>query len=711
MRYFKMNQEDRQAMMTEIEQLRHQNTVLKTKHHQSLLYIRDKVNQLLGVVGTIPLKPEELDDNTLLELDPIGIVSDAFAQIIDHLRVTNLRLRETHDELQAIFDSASVGIVLIDPNFRILTYNSQAAKQIFRGIDSVGKSCDEGLCHQFCLTDHCLVSQVKASGRRCTSNSIVLKNHQYDVVATPILDNNGDVSRIVTVFTDITERIRSEAALRESEKRLRNLFENTTNLILIVSTNGQIQYVNQTCCNTLRYEQEELYALAIQDIIAPQEKYTIRRQLRMILKSKGQEHHVSTVLQINDGSLVEVEGSIGCQMVDGKPVAFRAILRNVTIQHRMELEMSRTQKLESVGILAGGIAHDFNNLLAAILSNITLARFDLPAENKVNKRLLEGEKAVVRAQHLTQQLLTFSKGGMPVVQDVSIVRLLHDSVRFSLSGSNVESIFSIPGNLWQVKADPGQIDQVIQNLVINSDQAMPDGGKIQISCQNVTISEADRVPLAAGIYVCITIADQGQGISPDMQQKIFDPYFTTKKHGIGLGLFTSYAIVQKHQGHITVQSEMGVGTTFQVYLPAVCQQVDTGKPPEETPVSGSGKILVMDDEEMIRETTAELLNFLGYQVDTAIDGEEAVSLYRQAMDSGDPYQVVIMDLTVPGGMGGVDTMAALQKLDPEVNGISTSGYSDDPVMANYTDYGFKAVLPKPCKINVMAQTIQSLLTR
>ncbi|MBN2332949.1 MAG: PAS domain S-box protein [Deltaproteobacteria bacterium] len=706
-----MNQEDRQAMMTEIEQLRHQNAVLKTKHHQSLLYIRDKVNQLLGVVGTIPLKPEELDDDTLIELDPIGIVSDAFTQILDHLRVTNDKLQETHDELQAIFDSASVGIVLVDAQYRILTYNSQAAKQLFQGQgDVIGQTCYDAICHHPCEPDSCLISRATSSGSRCSRKNLSLQNHQYDLVATPILDNNGNVSCVVTVFTDITERLRSEAALRESEERLRNLFENTTNLILIVSFDGQIQYVNQACCNALRYGQDELYALAIQDIIAPQEKYTARRQFRAILNGSGQDH-ISTVMQTKDGALVEVEGSASCQMADGKPVAFRAILRDVTIQRRLELEMSRTQKLESVGILAGGIAHDFNNLLAGILSNITLARFDLPADNKANGRLLETEKAVVRAQHLTQQLLTFSKGGMPVVQDVTIARLLHDSVRFSLSGSNVESVFSIPDNLWQVKADPGQIDQVIQNLVINSDQAMPDGGQIKVSCQNITISEDDPVPLAAGSYVCISIADQGQGIPRDIQQKIFDPYFTTKEQGIGLGLSTSHAIIHKHQGHITVQSDMGAGATFQVYLPAVCRQTQSPVDPlEETFISGSGRILVMDDEEMIRKTTAELLNFLGYNVDTAADGEETVTLYRQAMATGDPYQVVIMDLTVPGGMGGVETMAALHKLDPEVNGISTSGYCDDPVMANYADYGFKAVLPKPCKINLMAQTIQSLLT-
>ena len=709
MHYFKMSQEDRQALMTEIDQLRHQNAVLKTKHHQSLFYIRNKVNQLLSVVGTIPLKPEELDDNTLLELDPIGIVSDAFIQILDHLRVTNGKLQETHDEIQAIFDSASVGIVLVDTHFRILIYNNQAARQIFQGLGDVnGKTCHEAICRHPCLPDSCLISQAISSGSKCSKKSMSLQERQYDAVATPIHDNNGNVNRVVTVFSDITERLRSEAALRESEKRLRNLFENTTNLILIVNADGQIEYVNQACCNTLRYEQEELYALAIQDIIAPQEQDAARCQLSAILNGNGQDF-INTVLQTKDGVLVEVEGSTNCQMTDDKPVAFRAILRDVTIKHRLEQEMGRIQKLESVGILAGGIAHDFNNLLTGILSNITLARFDLPANNKANGRLLETEKAVLRAQSLTQQLLTFSKGGMPVVQDVTITSLLHDSVQFSLSGSNVKSVFSIPNDLWQVKADPGQLDQVIQNLVINSDQAMPKGGEIQVTCKNMTVSWDDPLSLAAGSYVCITIVDQGQGIPSNIQQKIFDPYFTTKEDGIGLGLSTSHAIIQKHQGHITVQSEVGFGTTFQVYLPAVCRQAEPSETHEETFASGSARILVMDDEEMIRKTTAELLTFSGYEVEIAADGEEAVTLYRQAMAAGAPYQVVIMDLTVPAGMGGVDTMAALQQLDPKVNGISTSGYYNDPVMANYADYGFKAVLPKPCKISAMVKTIQSLL--
>jgi len=370
---------------------------------------------------------------------------------------------------------------------------------------------------------------------------------------------------------------------------------------------------------------------------------------------------------------------------------------DVTEKKRNEEEIVKSKKIESLGILAGGIAHDFNNLLTGILGNISMAQHYLPPDHKAFERLEAAARASKRSQDLTQQLLTFSKGGVPIKKAASIAELIRDSVGFVLRGSKVNSDLSIPKDLWNAVIDPGQIGQVLNNLFINALQAMPKGGTISVRAENCLIGEASVIPLKAGKYVRILIEDQGIGISPENIQKIFDPYFTTKKTGSGLGLATAYSIIKKHDGLITVSSAVGVGTVFHIYLPA--------KPGSLTPlelsrsrkpdVSSKGRILVMDDEELIRDLAAEMLTDLGYEVSTVKDGAAAIAAYQEAGQSGDPFDVVIMDLTIPGGMGGKEALERMREIDPNVRAIVSSGYSNDPVMADYRKHGFVGVLAKP----------------
>jgi PAS domain S-box-containing protein len=369
--------------------------------------------------------------------------------------------------------------------------------------------------------------------------------------------------------------------------------------------------------------------------------------------------------------------------------------RNITDRKKLEEERLKSQKLESIGVLAGGIAHDFNNLLTSVIGNIYLAKTLAEPGGKQARRLEEAEKASKRAGDLTQQLLTFSRGGEPVMRSASIEQLLRDSVSFVLRGSNVRCEFSIPVDIWPVQVDCGQIKQVINNLIMNADQAMPDGGIITVLVENTVLGEAGPIPLSPGRYVQVSIQDRGAGIPESDLCRIFDPYYTTKAKGSGLGLSTVFSILRKHGGAITVDSRYGDGATFHFYLPA--SEDEPSEPHRETVTYSSkkGKILVMDDEAIIREVAGEILIHLGYRAEFCGDGVEAIEKYVAAGEAGEKYDVVLMDLTIPGGMGGKETMKRLLEIDPDAKGIVSSGYSNDSILANYDQYGFRGVIQKP----------------
>jgi PAS domain S-box-containing protein len=389
---------------------------------------------------------------------------------------------------------------------------------------------------------------------------------------------------------------------------------------------------------------------------------------------------------------------------------------NASLQHeiaerqRLEDELLKTRKLESVGLLAGGIAHDFNNILTAILGNISLAKQYAAPESTLLKRLGAAENACQRATDLPQQLLTFSKGGAPIKRPMSIAELIQESANFALRGSNVRCEFAIPDTLWAVDVDEGQMSQVISNIIINADQAMPYGGIIRVQAENATVQAEHPVPLRPGKNVRISITDHGVGIPQEHLSKIFDPYFTTKPHGSGLGLATAYAIVQKHDGYVAVETALGIGTTFFIYLPASSHAVRTTPVRSVRPQGGTGKIVIMDDEAVIRELLELMLSQLGYSVESASDGTEAIALYSKARDAGHPFDAVSMDLTIPGGMGGKNAIHKLREIDPQIRAMVSSGYSTDPIMANFQHYGFRGVVVKPYNMAELSTVLHRVMT-
>ncbi|SMC36831.1 His Kinase A (phospho-acceptor) domain-containing protein [Desulfocicer vacuolatum DSM 3385] len=392
-----------------------------------------------------------------------------------------------------------------------------------------------------------------------------------------------------------------------------------------------------------------------------------------------------------------------------------SLQREMDEKEKMQKDLIRVEKLESTALLAGGIAHDFNNILSIITGNISLAQLQAEQGENISKILVDTEKACFRARDLTKQLLTFSKGGSPVKKTLVVSELIQETVVFALRGSNVKYEFSIAPDLSPVNVDEGQINQVLSNIVINAGHAMPHGGTVMVTAEDLTIKAKNSfsIPLSPGPYIRISIKDTGTGIAKKNLHSIFDPYFTTKPTGSGLGLATAHSIIEKHGGFIGVESQEKKGTTFHIYLPASMKGIHGSGSPINASMTtlsqGHGKILIMDDEEMVRKVVGELLKHMGYAPDFAKDGVEACRKYQEAMANNDKFKAVIMDLTIPGGMGGKEAVQHILEIDPQAKVIVSSGFSTDPVMADYKSYGFSGVVAKPFMVQELSDVLCKII--
>ncbi|MGE5172746.1 MAG: PAS domain S-box protein [Betaproteobacteria bacterium] len=500
-------------------------------------------------------------------------------------------------------------------------------------------------------------------------------------------------------------------SLQQSEARFRAIASTAADGIIVIDDHGNITFWNHAAEKMFGYTPGEAVGRELHTLIAPPAYHKPYRLGFERFIQTGIGPAIGNTLEFTairkNGTEFPIEVSTSAVELNGAWHAV-GIIRNIGERKRTESELLKIEKLESLGVLAGGIAHDFNNLLTVVLGSISLAQLDADPSGPMYQRLSDGEKAVLRARDLTQQLLTFARGGAPVRKTASIHDIVEEACGFSLSGSNVKCTFSFGESLRPVDVDAGQISQVIHNLVINAGQAMPDGGSIHVSCQNTTIDARDMLPLMDGRYVKISVKDQGIGIPREILSKIFDPYFTTKPKGSGLGLATSYSIVKKHGGYIGVESEPGAGSIFHVYLPASLQELPA-KPPQPKGPPGKGKILVMDDEEAVRQIVGEMLKSLGYDPSFARDGLEALAVYQRAAQTGATFNAVIMDLTIPGGMGGKEAIRKMLELDPRARVIAASGYSNDPIMADFESHGFSGVIAKPYTMDVLATTLNAVM--
>jgi PAS domain S-box-containing protein len=615
------------------------------------------------------------------------------------------------DDIIVVRDLQNSSYADSDPNVRRYALQTYIGVQVKCRGESIGSLCLV-YTYDFVPTEYdrkfigILASAIGIEEERRLAIEALRKSN--DELEARVRERTMELSRTnEELRIDIVERRKAEEELAYSRTLLNNILESTPDLLQIIDKDMRILHSNwhsgyDYVAEDLRGNQPHCYEAYYPGQGSPCEDCptkTVFKTGRPVFREKFNPK--VGYVEIRAFPIFDENGNV---------VMVTEHLRNITEQKKMQQEVQKMQKLESLGVLAGGIAHDFNNLLTGILGNISLAKMYMRPVEKAFPRLEEAEKASERAKDLTQQLLTFSKGGAPVRKTMHIGQTVKDSATFVLRGSNVKCRFSLPEGLWPVSVDEGQISRVINNLVINADQAMPDGGIIVVETENILVGNDDPIPLESGRYVRLTVRDHGVGIPEENLQKIFDPYFTTKKKGSGLGLTTVYSILKNHGGYIHAESAEGEGAAFYVYLPASENSpvIEKNKECNDLTCTPKGRILVMDDEEVIREIASEILNYIGYEVSVCSDGAEAVGLYRKASMENEPFYAVIMDLTVAGGMGGREAMEKLLEIDPDVKGIVSSGYSSDPILANFRKYGFCGMIAKPYKTEDLQNVLLTL---
>ena len=515
----------------------------------------------------------------------------------------------------------------------------------------------------------------------------------------------GGRERVLAVVRDIGARKRAEESLRLSELQHRSTLDSLGDAVHVIDRDFRLVLFNQAFRDWAHALGLELGAEGRTVFeVFPFLPERVRDEYRQVFET-GRTLVTEETTRMGDRDVVTETRKI--PVLEGERVVrVITVVRDITERRKFERELLNAQKLESIGLLAGGIAHDFNNLLAGVLTNLAAARPRASGDSRLGRALAEAERAALRAKGLTQRLLTFSSGGDPVRQTLPLGPLMHESAELALAGSNVRGFVEVPDGLWPAHADALQIGQVLQNLLINARQAMPDGGVVRLRAENILAGPDHPAHLAPGRFVCLSVADQGVGIPSENLSRIFDPFFTTREGGSGLGLTASYAIVRKHGGGIEVQSEPGVGTTFRVYLPAAEARASQAAPTAAAAPRLGARLLLMDDDVILRRGARRLLHNCGYEVVCARDGAKAIELYTQAQEAGRPFDAVVLDLTVMDGMGGEECVQRLRALDPAVRAIACTGYSED--LAEFRRHGFRAVVRKPFTIEELSEALRAL---
>jgi len=617
------------------------------------------------------------------------------------------KAKRAFTELNQIFQSAADGMLVIGKDYTIMRVNETFEKLSGTSSEAaVGKKCYDVFPGVQCRTLLCPANKIMHSAERVECETVKKHRDGSDIycilTATPFRDPSGELIGIVEDFKDITERKHAEDEIHSLKQQIEFILGATKTGLDIIDEDFNIRYIDP--------EWEKIYGDP-----AGKKCYEYFTGRDKVCPSCGVLRACETKTMTSTEGILPKEGNrpvqittIPFQNTEGEWL-FAEICVDITERKKTEEERMKAQKLESLGLLAGGLAHDFNNLLTAIIGNIDFIRLNIDPGDELFNALKMAEKASLRAKDLTQQLITFSQGGEPIKKATSPSALIHESASFVLSGPNVRCDLQLPDGLAFVEVDEGQINQALNNIILNAVQAMPEGGVVTIRGENITVGDNESIPLAQGSYVKISIEDRGDGIPPNVFSKVFDPYFTTRQKGSGLGLTIAYYIIRKHGGHIQVESSIGKGTTCHIFLPVCQSPLPTETKDISLIPSGKEKILVMDDDEILRDFTSRTLMKIGYDVVLSSDGVEAIQQYREAKDSGRPFDAVIMDLTVPGGMGGKETIRKLLEIDPDIKAIVSSGYSNDPIMANYGEYGFKGVVAKPYTLGELVNAIRTVM--
>ncbi len=660
-------------------------------------------------------------DWTFSPIQEKGLIRSYGLDITNHVRVRQ-NATELQSQYSSLVDSAHEGIISADLHGTIVSWNPAAeamfgfapeaiiGQSIFMLLeegyrDSYRKGLEEISYGQDPAT-HPIQRPLELTGLRKSGEAFPL---EISLTSWKV----GVDTRYGFILRDISERKHIEQALVAEKERLVTTLQSLEEGIITTDREGRITFFNPLAEEITKWSHQEAISRPLQDVFRLTNESPVHGHDAAL-----NDTPVSSALNEPNTPqhLITKEGTQRTISIRETPIRDHSshligtviVFHDVSNQHRHDDEQQRISKLNSLGVLAGGLAHDFNNLLTTILGNVFVAKLRMVPQDPLTQNLEQAEQACLRAKELTQQLLTFAKGGAPIKTSIELGDLLRKSAIFALSGSSISCHFDIPDDLWPVDADASQLRQAIQNISINARQAMPQGGHFFIRVANTALHTPARLPsphLPTGNYITISFEDQGTGITDQDLPNIFDPYFTTKTGASGLGLATAHSIIQQHQGHISVHSNVGQGTTFTVYLPSSYSSVAID--PQDIP-KGRGRILVMDDEQSILRMVEDALTQFGYEVKAAQDGQAAIDIFSEALASGKHFDAILLDLTIPGGMGGKETIEHLRKLDPHVKAIVTSGYSDDPVMSDFQTYGFQNILVKPYKIVDLAKTLETL---
>ena len=646
--------------------------------------------------------------------------SESLSTILTKNSRMMMLLKKSHREFENLFEYSNDAVILHRTDGQVVRVNQRA-------VELFGYNKEE-------FTDHLILKKIFPDLTGVPGKIFIIG--QWEAIGlgddTRIRHKNGmlidvetssrlvdrETSLVQSIVRDISRQKQTARALFVEKELLGVTLRSIGDGVITTDTESRVVLINMAAEKFTGWTQKEARGRPLSDLfhIKNNETSDMKKEKisfqQLIKTGKTADANRRTVLIDKEGR-ARVISHNKASIIDRENIIKGEVLvfRDITERQKMEQEALKVEKLESIGILAGGIAHDFNNILTSISGNVSLAKMYLTPEEKSFEKLTQAEKATMRARDLTMQLLTFSQGGSPVKKTASIVELIKDSANFSLRGSNVRHEYFFQDDLYPVEVDEGQLNQVLNNLLINADHAMPEGGTIMLRAENISLGVGNNLPLKAGKYVKLAIQDNGVGIGGEELLRVFDPYYTTKKQGNGLGLATAYSIIKKHDGYIDVESELGVGTTFNIYLPA-SENIEPAKKVEESRlIAGKGKVLVMDDEKEIRDIAGEMLGVIGYKADFAKDGKEAVEFYKMARENNNPFDAVIFDLTIPGSMGGKEAIQKVREIDPEVKAIVSSGYTDDPVMVHYQKYGFCNFMAKPYKINELSKVLHNTITK
>lgn len=651
----------------------------------------------------------------ILRCMPAGILEDEKVSLLPreelelNVQERTRELEESRNYINNILESMTDMLIVVDQNGIINTINKATMNLLgYNEEELVGRHINSVFSHDESLLFNDLYKNNKDAIKNLETVYISKEGKKMNVLFSSSIMRNeyNDIIGIVCVAQDITELKHAEEILRESEEKYRKLVENANEGIIVIQDN-LLKLVNPKLIEIFGYKEGRIDARKFFCYIHPDDRNSIIEKYQDSLEGKEIRFYPFRIID-NEKNIKWMEASAVRITWEGKPASL-VFINDVTERRKMQDELLKAQKLESIGTLAGGLAHDFNNYLHGIKGYISIA-IDLAKPNgSIYEKLTEANKISELASGLAKQLLTFAKGGELLLKLSSVSEIIKNSANFGLIGSKAKCEFSIPNDLWNAEVDSGQISQVLSNLIINASQAMPEGGIIKIKAENIMLDEQNEFALSHGPYIKILVEDQGVGIPEENLSKIFDPFFTTKPNGNGLGLAISYSIIKNHRGYIGVTSKVGKGTTFYIYLPAMPGKIlQTEETKEIQQISGSGRILVMDDEDFIRELTYEMLKTMGYEVVTVEDGSEAIKLYKEAFESNNPFNVVIMDLTVPGGMGGKEAISKIKEIDPNVRAIVSSGYSNEMIKSELSRYGFIEVLNKPYQKEDLGKVLQKV---